>query len=239
MRPNRFDKDGLVDRMGNVILSSQMNILEQAGIGLVDELDRKGDFCRLRVFRTSIGGLMIFEKGIRRDERGEFSELRLPDVRRYVGVNFFPQQLNDSLSVANVERGMHVEDQHKLVGALNGEIIGAWVDTRVGSSSFGVVQRLVGMDHRYKVFVPEGVANGFGVVSPGVVNYGYTVSKTYDQLDPSKQVAISLLSAFRGYPNGLFPEILKPIISDRDGKNAISWEEFELNVRGSKKSKNR
>lgn len=93
----------------------------------------------LKVTRTNIPGLLVFDLPVHGDSRGWFKEnwqrakmtaLGLPD--------FGPVQNNISFNEKRgVTRGIHAEPWDKYISIATGEIFGAWVDASGGS--FGQV----------------------------------------------------------------------------------------------------
>lgn len=209
-----------------------MKILEQAGFYLADNLD-KG---RLVIWNsTKIPGLKAYQHKLFADNRGAFYDLRIPEVDI---PDLVVRQWNVSENFPNVVRGMHGEPMPKLVRAMSGQAIGAWVDARIGPT-FGNIVRVTEMrpvDCRITFAVPPGVLNGFAALEDTL--YGYLVNKTYPELqrlDPSTMTAVSCTKPFPGYPDGLFHELKNPIIiSKRDGEDAISWDQFVLQVRATR-----
>ena len=129
---------------------------------------------------TAIDGLHIIEMKEVRDERGTvrefyresaFAEAGLPSLGPWL-------QVNITESKQGAIRGLHGEDMFKLVAIVAGEAFGAYVDTRSGSASRGVVvtARLV---QGTQVLVPKGVCNGFQSVSPGISQYLYTFDQEW------------------------------------------------------------
>lgn len=121
---------------------------------------------------------------------------------------------------------MHGEPMWKTVSVVSGWAIGAWVDVRAGSSTFGQAVRLNLSGPETSVFVPAGVLNGFGVVGSDQVVYSYAVELAYPDIPSVGKIAVNPLSDFPGYRNGLFPEIGDPVVSVRDSTEALSWKEF-------------
>jgi dTDP-4-dehydrorhamnose 3,5-epimerase len=124
---------------------------------------------------TTIDGLYFIEMKEVRDERGtirefyresSFIEAGLPSLGPWL-------QVNITESKRGAIRGLHGEDMFKLVAIVAGEAFGAYVDTRPGSPTQGVVltTRLV---KGTQVLVPQGVCNGFQSVSRGTTQYLYT-----------------------------------------------------------------
>jgi dTDP-4-dehydrorhamnose 3,5-epimerase len=129
---------------------------------------------------TTIDGLYLIEMKEVRDERGtvrefyresSFIEAGLPSLGPWL-------QVNITESTRGAIRGLHGEDMYKLVAIVAGEAFGAYVDTRPGSPSEGVVvtTRLV---KGTQVLVPRGVCNGFQSVSRGTTQYLYTFDQEW------------------------------------------------------------
>jgi dTDP-4-dehydrorhamnose 3,5-epimerase len=123
----------------------------------------------MNIVRTELPGVVIVEPKIFGDARGFFVETW--QSRRYgeAGMPAVMVQDNVSLSSRGVLRGLHYQlpyPQGKLVTVLDGEIIDAAVDIRVGSPTFGrsVVVRL-SSDNKRQIYVPPGFAHGFYVTS--------------------------------------------------------------------------
>lgn len=99
------------------------------------------------------------------DERGVVREVFRRSAFESVGVDVGRfEQINLTRSVRGVIRGMHAESVTKLVTVAAGEALGAYVDLRAGSASFGVVETLT-LRPGVCAVVPSGVANGFQAVS--------------------------------------------------------------------------
>lgn len=129
---------------------------------------------------TTIDGLFLIEMKEVRDERGTirefyrestFVEAGLPSLGPWL-------QVNITESKRGAIRGLHGENMFKLVAIVAGEAFGAYVDTRPGSPSQGVVvtARLV---KGTQVLVPRGVCNGFQSVSRGTTQYLYTFDQEW------------------------------------------------------------
>lgn len=181
---------------------------------------------RVRVHETGINGLLVFDQNRYADDRGDFGDLRFNEVAKVVGRDMVPRQTNISRSNPRVVRGMHGEPMWKIVSVVSGQAIAAWVDARVGYPTFGQVVRLNLSGPGTSVFVPAGVLNGFGVVGSDQVVYSYAVELAYPDIPSAGKIAVNPLSEFPGYKNGLFPEIVNPVVSARDSTEALSWGQF-------------
>jgi dTDP-4-dehydrorhamnose 3,5-epimerase len=78
-------------------------------------------------------------------------------------------QDNHSLSARGVLRGLHYQlprPQGKLVRVVRGEVFDVAVDLRRGSPTFGRwAGELLSADNRRQLWIPEGLAHGFYVLS--------------------------------------------------------------------------
>lgn len=66
-----------------------MNGLEQARLSLVEEIF-DGPRWRVRVYRTGINGLFVFDQNRYADARGDFGDLRFDEVAKVVGRDMVP-----------------------------------------------------------------------------------------------------------------------------------------------------
>jgi dTDP-4-dehydrorhamnose 3,5-epimerase len=125
----------------------------------------------MNVIKTDIPDVLIFEPKVFSDERGFFFESFNQKVfEEAVGykVNFV--QDNHSRSCKGVLRGLHYQlepyAQGKLVRCVAGEVFDVAVDIRKESSTFG---KWVGVnlsaDNKRQLWIPEGFAHGFLVLS--------------------------------------------------------------------------
>ena len=129
----------------------------------------------LKVTKTNIPGLLVFDLPVHGDNRGWFKEnwqrakmtaLGLPD--------FGPVQNNISFNAKKgVTRGIHAEPWDKFISIATGEIFGAWVDLRPGDS-FGQVFT-TRLDPSKAIYVPRGVGNSFQALQDGTA-YTYLVN---------------------------------------------------------------
>lgn len=124
----------------------------------------------MKVTKTKIPDVLIFEPTVFGDHRGYFMEtFRLDEIKKYIGdVNFV--QDNESLSRFGVLRGLHFQrppfTQSKLVRVLQGEVLDIAVDIRIGSPTYGEhVAVLLSGENKKQLWVPQGFAHGFAVLS--------------------------------------------------------------------------
>lgn len=111
---------------------------------------------------ASIDGLYLVTIKQVTDERGTIRELFRRSAFESAGVTGLGplSQINVTESRLGAIRGMHAEQMTKLLTVAAGEAFGAYVDTRPGSPTNGVVET-VALRPGVQVLVPRGVANGF------------------------------------------------------------------------------
>lgn len=123
----------------------------------------------MNVLETALSGLKIIEPKIFGDQRGYFLETW--NRKRYaeLGIDADFVQDNLSFSRSGVVRGLHYqhpETQGKLVYVLQGEVFDVAVDIRKNSPTFGRWEGVVlSGENRRQLYVPEGFAHGFCVLS--------------------------------------------------------------------------
>jgi dTDP-4-dehydrorhamnose 3,5-epimerase len=122
------------------------------------------------VVPTALPDVLVLEPNVFRDGRGLFFEsFNASDFQRVTGLTRTFVQDNHSRSLKGVLRGLHYQIQHpqgKLVRVVEGEVFDVAVDLRRRSPTFGksVAVRL-SAENRRQIWVPEGFAHGFVVVS--------------------------------------------------------------------------
>jgi dTDP-4-dehydrorhamnose 3,5-epimerase len=127
----------------------------------------------MKVTPTDLPEVLIIDPDVYRDQRGYLLETY--QLRRYLqlGVHAAFVQDNLSFSEQGVLRGLHYQlgqPQGKLVTVMQGKIFDVAADIRLGSPTFGrwVGIELSSEDHR-QIYVPEGFAHGFYVLSETAV----------------------------------------------------------------------
>jgi dTDP-4-dehydrorhamnose 3,5-epimerase len=164
---------------------------------------------------TSLPGVLVFTPRVFKDTRGFFCETYNLDVWRAAGIDTTFVQDNHSRSVRHTVRALHFQlpptAQVKLLRVVRGTIWDVAVDIRKGSPAFG---QWVGVelseDNFKQLYVPEGFAHGFCVLSD-VADVLYKTSHvyapTYEQGIRWDDPAIGVT-----WPTD------QPILSDRDGR---------------------
>lgn len=123
----------------------------------------------MNIVPTAIPDVLIIEPKVFEDERGFFYESYNKRALSEHGIDREFVQDNHSRSVRNVLRGLHYQirqPQGKLVRVISGEVFDVAVDIRRSSKTFG---QWVGVNlsdnNRRQLWVPEGFAHGFLVIS--------------------------------------------------------------------------
>tara|TARA_A100001011_G_scaffold398047_1_gene501073 strand:- start:149 stop:670 length:522 start_codon:yes stop_codon:yes gene_type:complete len=114
----------------------------------------------VKIIKTNLNGLKIFEDKVNVDTRGYLKELF---KKQKINKNFKFEFV--SLSKKNVVRGLHFQikkPQAKFISVLSGKIFDVVVDLRKKSKTFGKTFSII-LDSRKNtsVFIPVGFAHGF------------------------------------------------------------------------------
>ncbi|HSJ31028.1 MAG TPA: dTDP-4-dehydrorhamnose 3,5-epimerase [Longimicrobiales bacterium] len=133
----------------------------------------------LKIVDTPLAGVVVVELDRFDDARGWFMEAWNEERYRAAGLSLNFAQNNVSYSRRGVLRGMHFQSpnaQGKLVCVLSGVVFDAVVDVRLGSPTWGQWYGCeISVENRRQIWVPEGFAHGFLVMSEdAVVHYSCT-----------------------------------------------------------------
>lgn len=145
----------------------------------------------MNVITTALPGVLIIEPRVMKDERGFFYEsFNAKAFAQATDVSATFVQDNHSRSQKGVLRGLHYQlesPQGKLVRVSHGEILDVAVDIRRSSPHFGqwVAMRLSADNHR-QMWIPEGFAHGFVVLSDAAE----VLYKTTDYYNPRGERSI-------------------------------------------------
>ena len=145
----------------------------------------------MNIITTAIPDVLIIEPRVFSDERGFFFEsFNQQAWHQATGLKSVFVQDNHSRSTQNVLRGLHYQIQQpqgKLVRVVAGEVFDVAVDIRSSSPTFGKwVGVTLSAENKRQLWVPEGFAHGFLVVSP-VAEFLY---KTTDYWYPQHERCI-------------------------------------------------
>lgn len=123
----------------------------------------------MKVIKTTIDDVLIFEPKVFGDERGFFMETFRENEFKNIGLDVKFVQDNHSSSSKGVLRGLHYQlekPQGKLVRVISGEVYDVVVDMRKSSATFGQhVATHLSAENRRIFWVPPGFAHGFLVLS--------------------------------------------------------------------------
>lgn len=124
----------------------------------------------MNIISTLIPEVLIIEPKVFGDERGFFYEsFNQGNFEQVTGLKLTFVQDNHSKSARNVLRGLHYQIQQpqgKLVRVVEGEVFDVAVDIRKSSPTFGQwVGEILSAENKKQLWVPEGFAHGFLVLS--------------------------------------------------------------------------
>ena len=144
----------------------------------------------MKFIDTDIPDVKILEPQVFGDERGFFLEtFRADEFAAITGAKPFVQD-NHSKSTQGILRGLHYQQeqtQGKLVRVVAGAVFDVAVDMRESSETFG---RWVGVelsaDNKRQLWVPEGFAHGFYVMTESAE----FVYKCTDYYHPQSEVSL-------------------------------------------------
>ena len=137
----------------------------------------------MKAIPTAIADVLVIEPAVFGDARGAFFESW--NRRRFgelVGRDVQFVQDNHSVSARGVLRGLHYQvrqAQGKLVRVVAGEVFDVAVDVRRSSPTFGRwVGEVLSAENRRMMWIPEGFAHGFLVLSD-LAEFLYKTSDYY------------------------------------------------------------
>src|SRR5512139_3988491 len=174
----------------------------------------------------AIPDVFLFEPKVFGDDRGFFFEsFNQAKFEAAIGRQVAFVQDNHSRSARNVLRGLHYQirqPQGKLVRVVQGEVFDVAVDIRKSSPTFGQwVGEILSAENKRQLWVPEGFAHGFVVLSE-TAEFLY---KTTDYYAPEYERCILWNDAAL---NITWPIDVAPMLSAKDvqGQNLITAEVF-------------
>jgi dTDP-4-dehydrorhamnose 3,5-epimerase len=170
----------------------------------------------MNIIKTDLPDVLIIEPRVFGDARGFFYESFNQKLwRELTGLETTFVQDNHSRSERNVLRGLHYQIQQpqgKLVRVIRGAVFDVAVDLRKSSPSFG---RWVGAelscDNKRQMWIPEGFAHGFLVLS----DFAEFLYKTTDYWAPQYERSIVWNDSDLAIA---WPLSGQPILSDKDAK---------------------
>ena len=175
----------------------------------------------------AIPEVVLIEPNVFGDERGFFFEsFNQARFEAAIGRSVQFVQDNHSRSAKNVLRGLHYQIQQpqgKLVRVVQGEVFDVAVDLRKSSPTFGKwVGEILSAENKRQLWVPEGFAHGFVVLSESA-EFLY---KTTDYYAPQYERCIFWNDATLGIA---WPQGIQPVLSAKDAKG-LPFRESEVFV---------
>ncbi len=167
----------------------------------------------------AIPDVIVFSPRVFGDERGFFFEsFHQEHFEKTIGKKITFVQDNHSRSIKNVLRGLHYQikqPQGKLVRVVQGEIYDVAVDLRSSSSTFGKwVGEVISAENKKQLWVPEGFAHGFVVLS----DTAEVLYKTTDYWAPEHERCIAWNDS---KINIDWPIASDPLISNKDAQGFL------------------
>lgn len=137
----------------------------------------------MKIISLAIPDVKLIEPDVFGDNRGFFMETYRADLFKEDGIPTNFVQDNMSSSRKGVLRGLHFQkdpySQGKLVRVVRGEVFDVAVDLRKGSPYFGKwVGDFLSEENKRSLYVPQGFAHGFCVVSDEAV-FHYKCTEFY------------------------------------------------------------
>ncbi len=137
----------------------------------------------MKIISLAIPDVKLIEPDVKGDNRGFFMETYRADLFKEAGIPTNFVQDNMSSSRKGVLRGLHFQkdpySQGKLVRVVRGEVFDVAVDLRKGSPYFGKwVGDFLSEENKKSLYVPQGFAHGFCVVSDEAV-FHYKCTEFY------------------------------------------------------------
>ncbi len=164
----------------------------------------------------AIPDVVLIEPKVFGDERGFFFEsFNQAQFEQAIGKSVQFVQDNHSRSARNVLRGLHYQiqqSQGKLVRVVQGEVFDVAVDLRKSSKTFGQwVGEILSADNKRQLWIPEGFAHGFVVLSE-TAEFLY---KTTDSYAPAHERCMLWSDATLAIQ---WPVGIQPILSAKDAQ---------------------
>jgi dTDP-4-dehydrorhamnose 3,5-epimerase len=179
----------------------------------------------MNVIATNIPEVVVLEPKVFGDARGFFFEsYNENEFAAATGLCPHFVQDNHSRSARGVLRGLHYQirqPQGKLVRVVAGEVFDVVVDIRKSSPTFGQwVGQILSADNRRMMWVPQGFAHGFVVLS----EFAEFLYKTTDFYAPEHERCIRWDDPDIGID---WPLTGEPLLSQKD-KQGLPLKEAEL-----------
>jgi len=173
----------------------------------------------MKAIPLAIPDVVLIEPQVFGDERGFFfGSFNQAQIEAAVGKPVQFVQDNHSRSVKNVLRGLYYQIQQpqgKLVRVVQGEVFDVAVDLRKSSETFGQwVGEILSAENKRQLWVPEGFAHGFVVLSD-TAEFLY---KTTDYYAPVHERCILWYDPTLRIQ---WPDGIQPILSAKDAQGQL------------------
>lgn len=137
----------------------------------------------MEITASSISGLLTIKPRIFSDDRGSFCETFSKQLFFEAGITEDFVQDNQSISVANVLRGLHFQAppyaQAKLVRVTRGSVLDVAVDIRKNSPTYGKHETVfLSAENNMMFYIPAGFAHGFVALEDNTI-FQYKCSAYY------------------------------------------------------------
>jgi dTDP-4-dehydrorhamnose 3,5-epimerase len=166
----------------------------------------------MEVIQARLDGVLVIEPRVFNDPRGYFFETYQAERYKESGIACDFVQDNLSYSAMGTLRGLHYQyprDQAKLVSVVKGKVLDVVVDIRKGSPTFGQWESVtLSEDNHRQLFVPEGFAHGFCVLSDDAI----FVYKCSDFYSPNTEHGV----VWNDPLIGIQWPLEKPLLSEKD-----------------------
>ena len=140
----------------------------------------------MKFIQTEIPDVILIKPSVIEDHRGFFMESYHIEKFNIGGIKSVFVQDNHTKSVQNTLRGLHFQVQYpqaKLLRCLKGKVFDVAVDIRQDSPYFGKwVGEELSEENRYQMYIPEGFAHGYYVMSE-TAEIAYKCSEIYHPQD--------------------------------------------------------
>lgn len=161
--------------------------------------------------QSKISGCFELQPKVFEDARGRFVKVFHEQAFADKGLETAYAEEYYSVSYGNVVRGMHFQlppmDHVKMVYCVEGEVLDAVVDLRVGSPTYGQFELFeLGSAKANTIYIPKGMAHGFCALSERAIMV-YKVGTVYS---PTHDTGIRWDSVGIPWPTA------EAVLSDRD-----------------------
>jgi dTDP-4-dehydrorhamnose 3,5-epimerase len=176
----------------------------------------------MEILKTNIEGALLIKPKIFGDSRGYFFEFYSEKEHDFLSENEKFVQDNQSMSHANVLRGLHMQQapfsQGKFVRVITGAVLDVVVDARKNSPTFGkhLTEELSSENH-HMLYIPAGCLHGFTTLKDNTI-FTYKCTNYYNK---ESEITVS----WNDPALGIDWKCLNPIISDKD-TNGISFKDY-------------